>query len=573
MGVSMRMWRWTAAIGVAAVVLSCAIGQGPGFGKRKPKIEDGVALDIRHDSAVEKAVDEVVERVKEWDGEPFWGVVAVMRNGTVVYRKGFGRSGDPFSGRDDEDSRPLDGVSVLDIASISKQFACATIFRLQAKGILKITDPVARWFPDTGENGRRVTLEMLMSHTSGMPPVGGMQALDFPDRDAAVRLALTTEGYVAPQSSKGERARFVYANAGYTVLAAVIEKASGKKFEECVRDEIFAPAGLKTTGMLDGERVPMQRATARVVRRPDPETGQETIRRMGILDDGWGWGIRGAGGVLTCADDLLRWHKVLNGDTIVDEAAKKEMFTVRRSNYALGWIVELAPSGAVRQSHSGSTRGYRSYFARYPETDSAIVILSNENGNPIRLGNEVEKAVFAGERDEVEIAIRTEPVQWSMGGTAVITTGLETKVSKIESDSGLTIALDVERWAPPGKDRPRIATIRMSDRRARIIASMLERRASMADEIGGGGIGIMLSRRPYAAAAANGELIVSDGCEIVVIDSYSGFDPSTGRKVRDSRIALTVSDTEKKATPVVLNLDRPGAERLAASLRAVTGAE
>ncbi|MFZ4576388.1 MAG: serine hydrolase domain-containing protein, partial [Phycisphaerales bacterium] len=147
----------------------------------------------------------------------FWGQVLVARGGEIILAKGYGVANDSL--------RALDSHTLMDIGSISKQFTAAAILKLEMQGKLSTDDKVSKFFPDAGGAADRITLYQLLTHTSGLNERGTIQSLAFPDRDRAVSLTMKTTLKHEP----GET--FEYCNGGYVVLGAVVEKASGAKFE------------------------------------------------------------------------------------------------------------------------------------------------------------------------------------------------------------------------------------------------------------------------------------------------------------------------------------------------------
>jgi CubicO group peptidase (beta-lactamase class C family) len=234
----------------------------------------------------------------------FWGQVLVAKGGRIILAKGYGLA--------DSSLKPLDDRTIMDVGSIAKQFTAAAILKLEMVGKLSTDDPVSHFFPDAGGDSDRITLYQLLSHTSGLSDANqAIQQLNFPDRDLAVRRAMNSTRNGPPGD------RFEYCNGGYVVLAAVIEVASGQSFEDYMHAELFRPANLTSTGFLGNDpRLDLSNTAARIV-----EAGSRP-RRTTIMGDGWGWGFKGCGGVLTNVHDLLAWDRALRGNSILDETGR-----------------------------------------------------------------------------------------------------------------------------------------------------------------------------------------------------------------------------------------------------------
>src|SRR5690606_37670464 len=219
----------------------------------------------------------------------FWGAALVARDGEVLLARGYGYAND--------DLDPITGQTLFDIGSISKMFTAAAILALQDQGTLSTDDTIAKFFPEAGPGAADITIHHLLTHTSGRSDGrGAIQPLNFADRDEAVRRFCAS----AAAGPAGER--FEYCNGGYIVLAAILEQASGRSYEQAVRELVLAPAGMIRSGFLDGAGLDPAHQTLRV-------TGPPHAARRGLLLDKavepWAWGLRGAGGLVTCLDDLL----------------------------------------------------------------------------------------------------------------------------------------------------------------------------------------------------------------------------------------------------------------------------
>jgi hypothetical protein len=159
-------------------------------------------------------------------------------------------------------------------------------------------------------------------------------------------------------------------------------------FEPFVRKNIFEPAGMDGTGFITGDGLDPERFTAREV------AGRGGFAQRGLLEDGWGWGLRGAGGVLTSVHDLAQFHEALTTPDVVLGAESLELMnTVAWSEgrpMALGWFATDAPDGTRRLGHGGSTRGYMAEVRRYPDRDAMIAVLTNTRWRPDALADKLE---------------------------------------------------------------------------------------------------------------------------------------------------------------------------------------
>ena len=209
----------------------------------------------------------------------FSGVVLIARGDTVLLHRGYGPSG----------VAPDTGAAFW-IASITKGFTAAAVRRLEQQGRLGVHDSIARFFPDAPAATRSISLGMLLTHTSGLARRDA--GAGIVRRDAAVRALLGEPLASAPGAA------FVYEDDDYELLAAVVEVASGMRWEDYVERELLRPNGLAHTGFWCRPRrgVPVPIAAA--------DGGHSRCHQTGD------WGHRGANGMSSTARDLLRWSRI-----------------------------------------------------------------------------------------------------------------------------------------------------------------------------------------------------------------------------------------------------------------------
>jgi CubicO group peptidase (beta-lactamase class C family) len=286
----------------------------------------------------------------------FDGSVLIAKDGKVILSKGYGLA--------KRDSKLANGPDTLfDIGSLTKQFTAAAILKLEEQGKLATSDLLSKYTGTVPKDKAAITLHHLLTHTSGLPrevPISSGTT----ERDALVAAALAT-----PLRSK-PGAEFCYTNAGFDLLAAVVELASQQRFEDYVKAELFAPAGLTRTVFLQDKSVDAANAAC----------GYEGARDVFPAQDGWySWGLRGAGGVLSSVVELERWWRALDGGKVLSAAARKKLFTPELLDYACGWWVRDDEHFGRVIEHAGTTRGFEASLARYPEKDLLVIVLSNQH--------------------------------------------------------------------------------------------------------------------------------------------------------------------------------------------------
>lgn len=500
------------------------------------------------DAPIQDRLDAVVKR--EHLGQ-FWGAVLVAQDGRPILARGYGYANDTLAA--------IDEHTLFDIGSISKQFTAALALKLHRAGKVSIDKPITNYFPGLPAAANGITLRHLLNHTSGLSDrAGAIQSLDFADRDEAVRLAFRSP----PRAAPGER--FEYCNGGYCVAAAVIERAMGGPFQSLVQEELFKPAGLVNTGFLDGVGLDLSNASARIVSTPGGES------RRSILEDGWGWGLRGCGGVLTSLDDLLRWDAALRGDSIFDKAALSELYSPALDGYALGWQVGQAANGDLKVAHGGGTRGYRAQLVRIPSRGIVIAVLTNDRHNPAALADKLLSELLPEERTGIEASLHIEGLELNEYKAAVIARDVRINVSpELVHPDGPPTRYDIV-VAVPGTDR-RVEAVRMKIMPGQAAKTAAEIRTTLASKPAGqrtaAGIEATIATLRYTPDS--GVVRLPPAVRLVVMPRYSGRDQS-GAPVVDERICLVLMDEANGFWPLILKLDRPSAQELASKLAPAT---
>ncbi|MEO0513105.1 MAG: serine hydrolase [Planctomycetota bacterium] len=371
--------------------------------------------------ALEPDLDRVVgDIVDESELGRFWGAVLVRIGDDDVLARGYGF--------DDELLRPIDlERSLFDVGSIAKSFTAACVLAMVDRGELTTATTLGEVFGDDAGNLRGVTVEELMGHRSGLGEAAGYAlggpAIESPD-DLVARLATSGVG------SK----RFQYSNAGYFLLAAIIEKVAGEPFEAAVRSRVFAPAGLDGVGFVGDGAVPGARPTVRM-KPPPPSRTWKGSSRGTLFGYPWNWGQRGATGVVITARSLADWVEGLTEPGRVLSAESLDaMMSPGAGGYGLGWYVDRDARGVVtRFAHGGSTGGYRSEVARYPEAfdglGATVVVLTGYDGDARGIAAAIRRELVPQPSKPMHAGVfLSRHADFEQDGTYTIGEGLEWRV-------------------------------------------------------------------------------------------------------------------------------------------------
>ncbi len=294
------------------------------------------------------------------------GVVAlVVKNGKVLYSKALGMA-------NMELGVPMDTGNIFRIGSITKQFTACAILKLEEQGKLNLNDDITRFIPDYPTYGIHISIENLLTHTSGIKSFTGMKewTSEFQKNEFAP-LDFIHWFWNQPLEFK-PGAEFRYNNSGYFILGYIIEKVSGKRYPEYLRDEFFTPLGLKNTRYDTSAAIIPHRAAGYEVTNGKYENMDYISMSQPFA----------AGGLVSSARDLYLWTKALeNGRVISKESLQKARKAYilndgKATNYGYGWFL-LNVKGIPTVEHGGGINGFTTYCLYVPSKDIFVALLSN----------------------------------------------------------------------------------------------------------------------------------------------------------------------------------------------------
>jgi CubicO group peptidase (beta-lactamase class C family) len=358
--------------------------------------------------STEAKVDRVFER---WNRSDTPGcVVGVAVSGKPVLVKAYGMANLELGVR-------LRPDTVFESGSVAKQFTAAAIVLLVQDGKLSLDDPVRKYVPELPDFGTPILIRHFLNHTSGLRSQWPLMSLSGRPTGRAVHTVdeiLELVGRMKELNFKpGDE--FLYNNTGYTLLGVVVARVSGKSLDAFSQERLFKPLGMTRTQWRDDfTEIVSDRATA-YGRRPDGSF----YTNMSFTD------VIGNGGLLTTVDDLLIWNENLDNPRVGGRALVEQLETRGRLNdgfeneYAQGLRVTIY-KGLREVSHGGSTAGYQTFLARFPEARLSIAVLSNVTASvPARLAHEVADIYLAGKLKEpakpVAVAVPVETLKKCVG--------------------------------------------------------------------------------------------------------------------------------------------------------------
>jgi CubicO group peptidase (beta-lactamase class C family) len=373
--------------------------------------------------------------------------VSAVRAGETLVEGGYGSA-------DLEHAAPITARTPFEAGSVSKQFTAAAILLLVQDGKLRLTDDVRKYLPQLPDYGRVITIDQLLSHTSGLRDWGELAYWQGWPRTTRAYSQDDVVDLISRQRSLNylPGAEYSYTNSGYNLLAEVVRKVSGQSLATFTAARIFNPLGMtQTLWREDFRAIVPGRAIAY-------ERTMRGYRQLMPFEDGYG-----NGGLITTVGDLQRWTTALQDQKL---GAAFNTLMLRRAElndgtripYARGVVVQTW-AGTEEVSHAGATAGYRAWLAWYPKEKLSVAVLCNAgDAAALPLG----RAVAALFLPPAPPSPPAEPLA-SMAGRAGLYVNEQSgrPMPLVEDDQGLKVAGGA-RLTPLSADRARYGADQMA---------------------------------------------------------------------------------------------------------------
>jgi CubicO group peptidase (beta-lactamase class C family) len=322
--------------------------------------------------------------------------VLVIRDGVPIVRRSYGLA-------NLEEKTAATPATNYRLASVTKQFTASAILLLAQDGKLSIDDRIRKWLPSLPDTDDAITIRHLLTHTGGlidyediMPesppapatttsasalPATSAEVVDDPSkqlRDIDVLHLLENERRVYFPAGTNYR----YSNGGYSMLALIVERASGKKFQDFLRERVFEPLGMHDTLAYVAEGPPV----------PHRAYGySEANGRWFRTDQSLTSAVLGDGGIYSSIDDLAKWDAAAYDARLLSDASRALAFTpwIKTDDPAVQYGFGIRLTGET-QWHSGETIGFRNVIVRYPKRHFTVIVLTNrDDPEPYRMALEI----------------------------------------------------------------------------------------------------------------------------------------------------------------------------------------
>lgn len=419
----------------------------------------------------------------------FSGAVIVARDGQPILRAAYGQADREWDVANTPETR-------FRIGSITKQFTAAAILKLAEAGKLDLDESVARQMPGLPAAWAAMTIRMLLNHTSGLPNVTALPdywtVISRIERRPMETVALLYAEDLLFSPGTG----YEYSNTGYILLAAIVERITGRSFETALARDVLTPAGLSETGDGDPGAVISRRASG--ARRVAGEWRNPAPLAAGAPS--------GAGSLISTLDDLVAWDRALLSGHVLAPASLVAMTTDNGHGYGLGLYLGRA-YGQRLWSHGGFISGFAAIKDTYPDLGLTIAVLGNTETTPAQSLSRTLAALYLGVSPRTEITVPAAVLDRYAG------------FYRIGPRSTLSLSREGDILVAQATARPRLVLVPESDR---VFVASDGTRIAVDIEPDGRATGLMIHAEGFERAGPR-------------------IDPATARRITARRIARLIA--------------------------------
>ncbi len=312
--------------------------------------------------SLEAQADQIMAAQYKADGPG--ATILVAKDGKPVYRKAFGKA-------NLELNVPMTPENVFELGSITKQFSAVAILMLMEQGKLSLSDEITKYIPDYPTHGKKITIHHLLNHTSGIRSYTDVPGFKKMARTDMTPMELINAFKNEPMDfDPGEK--WNYNNSGYILLGYIIEKASGKSYENFIEENIFKRLGMTHSWYGSKGQVIPNRASGY---QPAPGGFANADYLSMTLP-------YAAGSLMSTVDDMLLWSQAIHNNILITKENRQKAFTNyalnngELVNYGYGWGPNDI-NGIVSIEHGGGIFGYTTMGIYIPAENLYVIVLTN----------------------------------------------------------------------------------------------------------------------------------------------------------------------------------------------------
>lgn len=326
-----------------------------------------------------QAVDQLVTQSMQALNMPGY-CLAIIKDGNVVFQK-------PYGFADINQRRPVTNQTVFGLASLTKTFTAICLLSLVDKGLIHLDDPLGKYVRDLSPQYQNLTIRQLASMTAGVPKVV--------PQEVEWRNQLPILDKLPLQFEPGSQ--FLYSNFSYRLLGSVITNVTKKDYLEVVRETILNPLQMNTTAttvIMDKYGI--------VATAYGDNNGRGPLRQIEYKNPEVSFS---AGMLASTSDDLVQYVFGLLSRKMLSPQAYQTLWYTRPplttgapSPWAFGWSASKKEKmgGQYVIAMNGGTPGVASSIILFPESNSAVISLSNLRKPPVyQIAQKVAAIMFA----------------------------------------------------------------------------------------------------------------------------------------------------------------------------------
>jgi CubicO group peptidase (beta-lactamase class C family) len=314
----------------------------------------------------------------------FSGSALVARDGRILYQHAFGYANLEWKIRNDLQTK-------FEIGSMTKQFTALLVLQFVNDGSINLDGHLSDYLPYyRKDTGSRVTVRELLSHTSGIPDfISTPDFLDGPASRTTYSVKDFARKYCSGNLEFEPGTRFHYSNSGYFLLGAVLERVSGRSYEQLLKDRIFTRLGMNDSGYAHSETIIPHRASGY-------ERSSDGLRNARFYDMSIPFA---AGALYSTVGDLFLWDQALYGDRLLAANLRELLFKPNLEGYGFGWGILVPKPGSPNAGetvlmHGGAIFGFQSVIERLPKEKKLIVLLDNtDSPKLLEIALEIRRAL------------------------------------------------------------------------------------------------------------------------------------------------------------------------------------
>lgn len=296
------------------------------------------------------------------------GSLVIAQNGNILYSRSIG-----YGQINGTEKKPLTMASRYRIGSITKMFTAVMILQLIEEGKLKLTDTIDQFFPQI-PNANKITMGQILAHRSGIPNVrreqnsqGNVNTTPMTKDEHLALIVKATPDFEPDTKS-------LYSNSGYFLLGLIIEKVTGKSYEEALKQRITAKIGLRDTYTATGNIDVNKNESLTYFIIPGGDWKQVPETHPSILF--------GAGAIVSTPHDLTTFIQALFDGKIVSKASLDQMKTIRDGEGS--GMEPFTFAGKTFYGHTGGADNYGAWLSYLPEEKLAIAYTTNAKVYPVK---------------------------------------------------------------------------------------------------------------------------------------------------------------------------------------------